>query len=322
MNREKRKQRLQLKPYLDKLEMRRLMSVEVARARFGHDAVQEQKVIESQLAGGELDAFALSLAQHPRMAADLGLGALSQSLRQHAGYAQRHGWGASMVSELNAHPRYAAAHHLMAAMNSPHAPSTSPATPPATQIGRHNDTVGLARRRGLLQRPRLPSSPSARLPRRRSRKIRSSSCRGRNPRRHSAEPGPRYVRLDVHDHSPATAGQHEFQPPDRGAHLRAVGPSQAEGLSELLGRGFQWLDFRHGRRADHRHQSGRLPSTELSGQVVDENGEPLAGMPVAIGGATDGHRFVGRLHARRTFPPTPARSARAGLSARRRAGWT
>jgi hypothetical protein len=29
-----------------------------------------------------------------------------------------------------------------------------------------------------------------------------------------------------------------------------------------------------------------LPSTEVSGQVVDENGKPLAGMPVAIGDAT------------------------------------
>jgi hypothetical protein len=29
-----------------------------------------------------------------------------------------------------------------------------------------------------------------------------------------------------------------------------------------------------------------LPSTEISGQVVDENGKPLAGMPVAIGDAT------------------------------------
>ena len=29
-----------------------------------------------------------------------------------------------------------------------------------------------------------------------------------------------------------------------------------------------------------------VPSTEVSGQVVDENGNPLAGMPVTIGGAT------------------------------------
>ena len=38
MNREKRKQLLQLKPYLDKLEMRRLMSVGGASSRFARDA--------------------------------------------------------------------------------------------------------------------------------------------------------------------------------------------------------------------------------------------------------------------------------------------
>ena len=32
--------------------------------------------------------------------------------------------------------------------------------------------------------------------------------------------------------------------------------------------------------------SPTMPSTEVSGQVVDENGNPLAGMPVSIDGAT------------------------------------
>jgi hypothetical protein len=110
MNREKRKQLLQLKPYLDKLEMRRLMSLGGAKSRLAYELVQEKAVLKSQLIGGDLDAVAFSLAQHPGLAADLGLGALSQALREHAGFASRHGWGASLVKELTAHPRYAAAH--------------------------------------------------------------------------------------------------------------------------------------------------------------------------------------------------------------------
>ena len=42
MNREKRKQSLQLKPYLDKLEMRRMMSLGGATSRFARIAAQER----------------------------------------------------------------------------------------------------------------------------------------------------------------------------------------------------------------------------------------------------------------------------------------
>ena len=57
------------------------MSVGDPKSRFGHDLAQENVVLKSQLAGGDLDAFALTLAQHPRMAADMGLGALTPALR-------------------------------------------------------------------------------------------------------------------------------------------------------------------------------------------------------------------------------------------------
>src|ERR1700678_4220528 len=100
MNRTKRKQVLELRPSLDKLESRRLMSVDVPGARFARELVREKSELASQLAGGDLSDFAQGLAAHPRVAADLGLGALSQSLRQHVGYAKRHGWEASLVREL------------------------------------------------------------------------------------------------------------------------------------------------------------------------------------------------------------------------------
>jgi hypothetical protein len=76
MNRAQRKQVLQLKPYLDKLETRRLMSVGDPKSRFAHELAQEKVEFRSQLADGDLGAFALSLVQHPRMAAEMGLGAI------------------------------------------------------------------------------------------------------------------------------------------------------------------------------------------------------------------------------------------------------
>ncbi len=133
MNREKRKHRLQLKPYLDKLEMRRLMSVSQARPRLDRNLLHEQ-MLEARLGGTDLDTFALALAQHPRLAADLGLGALSRSLRQNVAYATQHGWAASLVSELTAHPHYTANHHLGALMVRP-VPPVGAITPPAPPVG-------------------------------------------------------------------------------------------------------------------------------------------------------------------------------------------
>ena len=159
MSRESRKQLLQLKPYLDKLETRRLMSLEAAKARFAHELAHEKTAMESQLAGGEIGDFALALAEHPRAAADLGLGALSQALRQHVGYAARHGWAASLVSELTSHPRYATAHHLMAAMNTPRSPAAQPRR--LVDANDHND----GQRRlepAAASRPRPSSVRSAR----------------------------------------------------------------------------------------------------------------------------------------------------------------
>ena len=50
MSRESRKRRLQLKPHLDKLEMRRLMSVGDAKSHFAHVISIREAVLESQLA--------------------------------------------------------------------------------------------------------------------------------------------------------------------------------------------------------------------------------------------------------------------------------
>ena len=86
MNREKRKQRLQLKPYLDKLEMRRMMSMGGASSRFARDRWPRSGsawTLSSPTATWMRSRQ--TLADRPGLAADMGLGALSQSLREHAG---------------------------------------------------------------------------------------------------------------------------------------------------------------------------------------------------------------------------------------------
>ncbi len=56
-------------------------------------------------------SFARSLLQHPGRAKAAGLEGLRHALREHAGYAGRYGWGATLTHELDTHRRYAAAHH-------------------------------------------------------------------------------------------------------------------------------------------------------------------------------------------------------------------
>ena len=62
MNREQRKRRLQLKPHLDRLEMRRLMSHANAKALVAQALANQQAALETELAEHDLDAFAENLA--------------------------------------------------------------------------------------------------------------------------------------------------------------------------------------------------------------------------------------------------------------------
>ena len=278
MSRESRKQLLQLKPYLDKLETRRLMSLGGAKARFAHDVVQEKTALEVQLATGDLGAFALTLAQHPRMAADLGLGALSQALRQHEGYAERHGWGASLVSELTAHPRYTAAHHLMAALTTTPAPPAALVTPPAQTVG--TTTQSASPSAGSV----TPSSPGSSAPAAPSPVTQDPLSvavggtldvtlpglgLGTSGLTFTITPQPLPANMTfnretgefVYSPAPGQAGVTNF--------AVAVSNGSVSGKIEL----------------PVTVTDPALASTEVSGQVVDENGVPLAGMPVTIGGS-------------------------------------
>ena len=125
--------------------------------------------LESLLAShADADAFARGLARHPRLAGDLGLGGLALALRQHAGYAARHGWGATLTHELDTHPRYAAAHHLTSfAAPDPVGRPSLPATLPPSASTAETSAAGraavpvAATPVGALAAPITPAPPPA-----------------------------------------------------------------------------------------------------------------------------------------------------------------
>ena len=278
MNRTERKQVLQLRPFLDKLESRRLMSVEVPGARFVRELVHEKSELASQLAGGDLTDFAQGLAAHPRIAAGLGLGALSQSLRRHVGFAERHGWAASLVSELTAHPRYAAAHHLTAAMSEPQSPAAGPVSS-STQTTTTTASAGSTSTSGggsttpvigpigpspVIQDPlsvAVGGTLDVTLP---------NLGLGTSNLTYTITPQPLPANMSFNRET----GELAFAPM----------PGQA-GVTNFS------VAVSNGSRSGTivlpvTVTSPAPPTTEVSGQVVDENGNPLAGMPVTIGTAT------------------------------------
>jgi hypothetical protein len=181
------------------------------------------------------------------------------------------------VSELTAHPRYAAAHHLMAALTAPRASSTSPASPPTQTVVTTTQSVSPgsgARTSPVFTGPVAPApvvqdpltatvggTLDVTLP---------NLGLGTSGLTFTIMPQPLPANMNFNRQT----GELIFSP--------APGQTGAFDFSVAVSNG---------------SRSGTivlpvtvtdpvLPSTEVSGQVVDENGNPLANMPVAIGDAT------------------------------------
>lgn len=235
--------------------------------------------LESLLeSGSDADSFARNLVQHPRLANDLGLGGLSLALRQHAGYAAQHGWGATLVYELDTHPRYAAAHHLTAFLATPTpAPGTTVATttsaaPVATKAVNTTSTSSPS-----STPPSTPAAPPVIVQDPLSVAIGGNLDvtlpnlgLGSTGLTYTITPQPLPANMTfnrgtgelVFDPAPGQAGTEDF----------SVAVSGASGSGTIV--------------LPVTVTNPAVPSTEVSGQVVDENGQPLAGMPVSIDGAT------------------------------------
>ncbi len=210
------------------------------------------------------------------MAADLGLSALSVDLREHARFARVHGWGATLVSELTAHPRYAAAHRLFA-MLAPQAGSSS-SNPPSSPT---TESAGTVSNGGALSTPAQPADTSSSPP------------------------------VTVQDPlSTTVGGTLDVMLPNVGlgsTGLTYIITPQPLPANMLFNRQTGELvfapdpgqvgNFNFSVIVSNGSASGTvvvpitvtdptLSSTEVSGQVVDENGNPLADMPVSIDGSS------------------------------------
>ena len=252
MNREKRKRRLRLKPEVVKLETRWLMSVGDRESQVARFAANATALLEGDAARGDLDAFARTLATRPKMAADLGLSALSVDLRQHARFARDHGWGATLVSELTAHPRYAAAHHLFA-MIAPQAgsPSPTPASSPTTQSAGSGTISGDDDGSTPTQSDDTSSSPPVVVQDPLSTTV-GGTLDVTLPNLGLDSTGLTFIITP----QPLPANMTFNR--QTGELVFAPDPGQVGDL-RLLGCGLQRLGVGHGRRADHRHRSRLCP---------------------------------------------------------------
>ena len=115
----RRRRQASRKLLFEVLESRQLLSLASDRPLIAAAARHAQTRAElSNVARADLDVnvFATQLVHHPLMAERQGLGALAAMMDQHAGYAARHGWGATFDLVLSQHPAYAARHDLTALM--------------------------------------------------------------------------------------------------------------------------------------------------------------------------------------------------------------
>jgi RHS repeat-associated protein len=209
----------------------------------------------------DLDAFALELAYHPRVAARMGLSGLAQELDRHSGFAARYGWGACLAMELSTHPRYAAAHHLTALMN-PAQPSRSVAPTPVQPTG--------AGGQGPTPQAFDPSVAVG------------STLDTTVP--NGGLSGPKLTYTITPQPLPANmtfnrgTGELVFVPAPNQVGTYNFNVTVSDGTHSVS------------EKVPVTVTKPVVPSTEVSGQVVDESGNPLAGITVMVGsrmGLTD-----------------------------------
>ena len=246
---------------------------------------------------GGMDKVALQLAHHPWAAARLGLGDLSSALRGHTRYASLHGWGESLAMILRTHRHYAAAHHLkhLISITATHAPTPAP-TSPAVPISPTSAPVSSAIPITPAPAPVSPTpAPVTPTP---------APISPGNP---TAPPVVTTLDLPL---SVAVGGTLDVTLPSLGLggpDLAYVITPQPLPTNMTFNRGTGELTFTpapdqaggytfdvaitNGSRSATVHvpltvAGATAASTGLVGSVVDEAGQPLAGVPVMVGDLT------------------------------------
>ena len=288
----RRRRQASRKLQLEILEPRQLLSLASDRPLLAAAARHAQTRAElSNMARADLDVFATQLVHHPLMAERQGLGALATMMDQHAGYAARHGWGATFDLVLSQHPAYAARHDLTALMATPSA-TTSTMTTLATPTAAATDPASTT----------TTSSPAVTDPV-------STTSSGSSP---VAPPitSPSPVSVAAQSFSVAVGGvldatvqpglasgtgvAYTITPQPLPANMTFNRETGALAFAAAPGQAGTYpftITATNGSRAFVEPVTitvtqPQLAATEVSGQVVDESGNPLAGMPVAIGTAT------------------------------------
>ena len=274
--RHRRPARPSLKAGVEPLESRQLMSRGGARLAYPalHAAALDARP--------DLDAFAYGLAARPGAAAGMGLGGLARALRHEARYAAAHGWGGALAMELAAHPAYAAAHHLTRliaapaatvatvayAGATPSAPAPAAAAAPAGASSQPPTGTASAPAGGGGASKPLLFDPAVAVGQTLDVTVPAGGLSGPNLT-YTITPQPLPANVTFN----RATGELVFAPdPDQVGSYDFTVRVAAGPLAVTVD-----VPVAVTRPA--------LPSTEVSGRVVDESGLPLAGLPVSIGGS-------------------------------------
>ena len=302
MNRRRRQPSRKL--LFEVLEPRQLLSLASDRSLVAAAARHAQTKAEAELsnvARADLDVnvFATQLVHHPLMAERKGLSALAAMMDQHAGYAARHGWGATLDLVLTQHPAYAARHDLTALMASPATSSpgatsstvttlatpTAAATDPAftttTSSPAVTSSVSSASAGGSTVAPPIttPSSPSPV-----SVAAQSFSIAVGGVLDVTIQPGNLSGTGVTETITPQPLPANMTFNRETGALAFAAAPGQAGTYRFTITATNGIKTFVE--PVNITVTQPQIATTEVSGRVVDESGKPLAGMPVSIGGST------------------------------------
>ena len=200
----------------------------------------------------------------------MGLSGLANEMDYHAGFAVRHGWGACLVMELRTHPAYAAAHHLtaMAAPQGVTTPVTTPVTtgvtPPVTTTTPPVTPTGVGGPSPTTQ----AFSPTVTVGSSLDTTVPNGGLSGSNLT-YIITPQPLPANMTFN----RGTGELVFAP--------APGQVGTHNFTVVVSDGTRSVT----EKVPLTVTNPVFPSTEISGQVVDESGSPLAGIEVMVGSA-------------------------------------
>jgi hypothetical protein len=280
---ERRVRRLPLKLEHDRLETRWLMSSGLKMPR----TVDNRELIRNSIEAlftprPDLDAFASQLAHQPKFASSLDLGALGHDLRRHADLASRFGWGAVLADQIVAHPKYAAQHDLTHWLDVSASGMTSPVSPPADPTSQTISTVvTVSPTNPAPSQPVTPPviSPITEPPISMPESVATGGTLdvtlpnmglGNTDLAYTITPQPLPANMSFNRET----GELIFSPApgQQGLSSYSVLVSSAVGSGTIT--------------VPITVTDPAVASTEVSGQIVDENGDPLADMPVTIDGSS------------------------------------